>query len=605
MRYFFLVIAITILTVFCFAKAQGQAVSMFGATRAQDTSKTKGQIVAPVLATGDTNKVVGVTSTGQFVLRTKGGATDTPSLQQVTDQGATTTNHVTAASITLTTTLDNGTPDGALVIDRTLNDVAANGHGFRDMTVFSRTGYSYNSIDGQVTFTGGGAIDKIAHDHGAFVQGRYIISLVNNDDTVNDIYTVVGLHELTKGHIKRVYNGGEAWDIVKGVNGSVGINYGWAVRALTAGVKNFAFYSAGQTSSSFGGNIGVGLPADVLPTPNPIFAGGDSNTVHINGNFPNVRFVHQDGVNDTTDFSFGTDQLNVLFYTDDSMYYRWYTKGAEIMRATPSGKLLIGGVGESADAKLSVTGGVQFISHTQTTPGDSVFTTNSFGLLSQTSLSATYLKQSDATTSFSTKLTIGGDTKGASVTVGTNDAQPFILETTGTEALRIFGNGNVQLGGSGTDPVKKLDVIGRGQFANASSTSTAASAPLVVNALGNGYNLMCQTNGSTTLSGSYTGSNYIMIGGGGFVNFTLATLGAAHLILNPDGAGKVGVSTTSPTSELDVTGVNGYTQFRLRTSYTPTGTADANGSTGDVAWDADYMYIKTGAGWKRTALTTW
>lgn len=60
----------------------------------------------------------------------------------------------------------------------------------------------------------------------------------------------------------------------------------------------------------------------------------------------------------------------------------------------------------------------------------------------------------------------------------------------------------------------------------------------------------------------------------------------------------------SPASALDVDGVTGYNQFRMRETYTPSSSADANGNTGDVAWDADYIYIKTGAGWKRTALST-
>ena len=69
--------------------------------------------------------------------------------------------------------------------------------------------------------------------------------------------------------------------------------------------------------------------------------------------------------------------------------------------------------------------------------------------------------------------------------------------------------------------------------------------------------------------------------------------------------GKVGVNTAAPpTSMLHVNGANGYTQLRMEQSYTPTGTADANGATGDMAWDADYIYIKTGAGWKRSALST-
>lgn len=62
-------------------------------------------------------------------------------------------------------------------------------------------------------------------------------------------------------------------------------------------------------------------------------------------------------------------------------------------------------------------------------------------------------------------------------------------------------------------------------------------------------------------------------------------------------------NNVSPTALLDVAGAAGYNQLRLRTAYTPASTADANGSTGDIAWDANYLYIKTAAGWRRTALS--
>ena len=89
-------------------------------------------------------------------------------------------------------------------------------------------------------------------------------------------------------------------------------------------------------------------------------------------------------------------------------------------------------------------------------------------------------------------------------------------------------------------------------------------------------------------------SNSLMVG----FNDTTATLfvgGIDH---------RVGIRTDSPTAKLDVNGDMGYDQFRLRTTYTPTGTADANGATGDMAWDDNYVYIKTSAGWKRAALST-
>ncbi len=68
--------------------------------------------------------------------------------------------------------------------------------------------------------------------------------------------------------------------------------------------------------------------------------------------------------------------------------------------------------------------------------------------------------------------------------------------------------------------------------------------------------------------------------------------------------GFIGIGTIFPLSQLDIDGSTGYNQLRIRTSYTPTGTSDSNGSSGDISWDNDYIYIKTGTGWKRASLST-
>lgn len=65
----------------------------------------------------------------------------------------------------------------------------------------------------------------------------------------------------------------------------------------------------------------------------------------------------------------------------------------------------------------------------------------------------------------------------------------------------------------------------------------------------------------------------------------------------------VGINTSTPTSKLDIVGTFGYNQFRMRTSYQPSGTTDTNGNVGDVAYDNDYIYIKTISGWGRTVLS--
>ena len=40
-------------------------------------------------------------------------------------------------------------------------------------------------------------------------------------------------------------------------------------------------------------------------------------------------------------------------------------------------------------------------------------------------------------------------------------------------------------------------------------------------------------------------------------------------------------------------------------NFTPVATADTSGVTNQFSFDANYIYIKTSAGWKRAALSTW
>ena len=58
----------------------------------------------------------------------------------------------------------------------------------------------------------------------------------------------------------------------------------------------------------------------------------------------------------------------------------------------------------------------------------------------------------------------------------------------------------------------------------------------------------------------------------------------------------------SGTTELDDTLFSGSTQLVLKQSYTPTSSGDTAGITGSLAWDSDYVYIKTISGWGRTLL---
>ena len=68
-----------------------------------------------------------------------------------------------------------------------------------------------------------------------------------------------------------------------------------------------------------------------------------------------------------------------------------------------------------------------------------------------------------------------------------------------------------------------------------------------------------------------------------------------------ESAGNVGIGTNSPTETLDIDGDS----IRLRQSQTPA-SATATGTQGQIAWDANYMYVCTATNtWKRVALATW
>ncbi len=65
------------------------------------------------------------------------------------------------------------------------------------------------------------------------------------------------------------------------------------------------------------------------------------------------------------------------------------------------------------------------------------------------------------------------------------------------------------------------------------------------------------------------------------------TDGANGQTLVTDGSGQVSWTTKSATT------------------YTPSNSSDDHGGVGDIAWDDDYIYVKTGSGWKRSQLTNW
>lgn len=106
-----------------------------------------------------------------------------------------------------------------------------------------------------------------------------------------------------------------------------------------------------------------------------------------------------------------------------------------------------------------------------------------------------------------------------------------------------------------------------------------------------------------------TGSSNVFIGYQSGMNetgsnkFILAN-SSVNILIYGDFVNKmIGIGTTAVTSTLHLKGSFGYNQLRLETPYTPSGSGDTNGNTGDIAWDDSNIYVKTSTGWKKASLS--
>lgn len=64
----------------------------------------------------------------------------------------------------------------------------------------------------------------------------------------------------------------------------------------------------------------------------------------------------------------------------------------------------------------------------------------------------------------------------------------------------------------------------------------------------------------------------------------------------------IGVGTETPSAKLHIKDASGLNQLILESPGTPSGRTMPNSPAGTIAWDDDYLYIKTSAGWKRVKL---
>lgn len=197
----------------------------------------------------------------------------------------------------------------------------------------------------------------------------------------------------------------------------------------------------------------------------------------------------------------------------------------------------------------------------------------------------------------------GGDAVGDARTLGNTDNYALDFITNNTSRLTINDNGGIRLDGNlgiFTDPSdagsinKSIRLYSSGTFSNPYifvSGDNSATIQLESRRLGMANGQLWNI---TSGSGNTTDLDRFAI-----YNQT------DGVCLSIRAGAKMGIATNTPSSTLHVNGSTGYDQFRLQTAYTPTGTSDTNGNEGDIAWDDDYIYVKTSAGWKRSALSTW
>ena len=103
-----------------------------------------------------------------------------------------------------------------------------------------------------------------------------------------------------------------------------------------------------------------------------------------------------------------------------------------------------------------------------------------------------------------------------------------------------------------------------------------------------------------------TGSNNTIIGNiqgtAGLADTVIIGAGATER-LRIDSSGRLLVGTSSDSGGA-LFQVNGD-RIRVGTAKTPA-TSGATGTTGEIAWDADYIYVCTATNtWKRVAIATW
>jgi hypothetical protein len=162
----------------------------------------------------------------------------------------------------------------------------------------------------------------------------------------------------------------------------------------------------------------------------------------------------------------------------------------------------------------------------------------------------------------------------------------------------------------------KISVVGNGSVCIGSKSRTSISGTSIGHQAGSDLSSGSQNNvmiGRAAGGACVNGSNNIAIGS---FNYFPSDVSNCLVINNNNQSTRpiggiygtnlglntfsLGLNNNTPASPLDISG----NFVRLRNSTTPTSSADTIGNVGDIAWDVNYVYVKTAVGgWKRSGLT--
>lgn len=178
-------------------------------------------------------------------------------------------------------------------------------------------------------------------------------------------------------------------------------------------------------------------------------------------------------------------------------------------------------------------------------------------------------------------------------------AGPYYSAHTGGFNTMVGVQAGIQMSGAS----EKNTGVGTGSFFNLSTGSFNVAIGLSAGSgITTGDNNIMIGYGNNGVS---TGSNNVVIGHktGLAPGLSDTIILAANDVtrLHIDSSGNAGFGTEVPTSKLTTEGT-AMQQLRMVTAGGPASSADATGNIGDLAYDADYLYIKTSNGWGRLAL---